>query len=73
MGLINVGAFDEDGSGGVNPADIAAWLTDAFDAGAYRSRSDFNCSNSINPADLAELLNTLLRGGSSNSCSDYCH
>jgi len=71
LGTINVGAFDENGAGGVNPADISVYLGDAF--GAYVGRSDFNCTNSINPADLAVLLGASLGGGSFNSCAAYCH
>lgn len=74
MGKINVGAYDENGAGGVNPADISVWLPDSFDYPAtYRGRSDFNCTQSINPADLSLLLATSLGGASFNSCSAYCH
>jgi hypothetical protein len=74
MGGINVAAFDQNGAGGVNPADISVWLSDAFDfPGVYVGRSDFNCSHSINPTDLAMLLQASLDGASFTSCSGYCH
>jgi hypothetical protein len=72
LGTINVGAFDENGSGGVNPADIAVWLPDSFD-GDFEGRSDFNCTGTVNPADLALLLGASLGGGSAASCGAYCH
>lgn len=72
LGNINVGAYDENASGGVNPADVSVWLPDSFDAD-YEGRSDFNCSGTINPADLSLLLGVSLGGGSATSCSAYCH
>ena len=72
MGNINVGAYDENGGTGVNPADIAVWLPDSFDVD-FEGRSDFNCSGTVNPADLASLLGVSLGGGSAASCSAYCH
>jgi hypothetical protein len=77
MGTTNIGAFDENGAGGVNPADVSTWLSDSFD-GDYEGRSDFNnaCSNVsgvINPADLSLLLGVSLGGGSFTSCGAYCH
>ncbi len=74
LGTINVGAFDENGAGGVNPADISVFLPDQFDfPGTYRGRSDYNCTNSINPADLSLLLGVVLGASSINSCAAYCH
>ena len=73
LGTMNVAAFDENGVGGLNPADISVWLPDAFAfPQAYVGRSDFNCTNSINPADLAMLLNASLGSGSTHSGSPYC-
>jgi len=74
LGNVNIGAYDENGAGGVNPADISVWLPDLFDyPGTYRGRSDFNCTNNINPSDLSLLLSAVLGGASFNSCSAYCH
>jgi hypothetical protein len=71
LGTVNVGAYDQNGAGGVNPADISVWLADSFD-GDIEGRSDFNCSNSVNPADLSLLLGVSLGSGSAASCSSYC-
>lgn len=74
LGNVNVGAFDENGGGGVNPADISLWLPDSFAfPTTYVGRSDFNCSNTINPSDLSSLLGVSLGGGSAASCGAYCH
>ena len=72
LGMVNVGAFDEDGAGGVGPLDISLWLSDAFPT-TYVGRSDFNCSHKIDPVDLSLLLQVSLGGGSHQSCSQYCH
>lgn len=72
LGTINVGAFDQNGAGGVNPADVSVWLPDSFDPD-FEGRSDFNCSNTVNPADLSLLLGVSLGGGSAASCGAYCH
>ena len=71
LGRVNVGAFDQNGAGGVNPADFSVWLTDSFDEDV-EGRSDYNCSNSVNPADLSLLLGVSLGSGSVISCSSYC-
>lgn len=74
LGNINVGAPDENGSGGVNPADISVWLSDSFAfPGVYVGRSDFNCTQSINAADLSQMLSFSLGAGSTASCGAYCH
>jgi hypothetical protein len=71
LGPVNVGAFDQNGSGGVNPADVSVWLADSFD-GDLEGRSDFNCAGGVNPADLSVLLGVSLGGGSATSCGSYC-
>ena len=72
LGTINVGAFDQNGGGGVNPTDLSLFLPDSFD-GDFEGRSDYNCSNTVNPTDLSLLLGASLGGGSSTSCTAYCH
>lgn len=59
LGSLNVGGFDEDGNGGVNPTDNGLLLGDrkAFLPGpvgtsAYRGRSDYDGNNAIDPTDL---------------------
>ena len=71
-GRVNVGAFDENGASGVNPADISVWLRDSF-APHFVGRSDFDGSHSITPADLSLILSVSLAGGSSTSAPSYCH
>ena len=73
LGTINVGAFDQNGFGGVNPADISVWIRDAFAfPSAFYGRSDFNCTRTINPADLTLLLQTSFGSGSTRSALAYC-
>lgn len=71
IGQTNVGAYDQNGQGGVGPVDIALWLEDAFDP-EYEGRSDYNGSNTINPSDLAALIGVALGGGSTSSSGSYC-
>ena len=71
VGGVNVAAYDQNSSGGANPADIALMLSDAFSPG-LEGRSDFNCSNTINPVDVSMMLQASLQGGSQQSGSDYC-
>ena len=73
LGAVNVGTFDEDGAGGLAPADMSLWLSDSFHDAASAGRSDFDCSHSVTPADLALWLQAAFAGGSRTSCSDYCH
>ena len=72
LGTMNIGAYDENGAGGVNPADISVWLPDNFDID-FEGRSDFNCSGTVNPADLSLLISAVLGGGSTASCGSYCN
>ncbi len=71
LGAMNVGVFDQNGAGGVNPADMSVWLSDSFSL-ELEGRSDFNCTNSVNPADLSILIAASLSGNSLSSCSSYC-
>jgi len=71
LAMVNVGAFDENGAGGVNVLDISLWMSDAFTA-PYVGRSDFDCSHTIDPVDLSQLLQVSLGGGSTQSCAQYC-
>lgn len=80
LGTVNVGAFDQTGTGGVSVPDISAWLVDSFryqSLAIFVGRSDLNCSNTITPVDLSTLLTVSLPGSSSNSCGAavpvYCH
>jgi len=76
LGNVNVGAFDENGVGGVNPADVSVMINDSLDfagSAVYRGRSDFNCTNSVNPADISLELGVSLGFLSLTSCGTYCH
>jgi len=73
---LTVGAFDQNGGGGVNPADLSNWLGDrqAFIANAanYRGRSDFNGSNTVDPADGSLILGRSAAAASDFSCAATC-
>jgi hypothetical protein len=68
---LSVAAYDQNGSGGVNPADISVWLVDTF-SNTYFARSDFDFNNAVTPADLSLLLDVSLDGQSAQSCNFYC-
>jgi len=72
LGTINVGAYDENGGGGLGAADLSAWLSDNF-GGGYKGRSDFDCSNSVGAADFSLLLSASFGGGSTTSCGAFCN
>jgi len=73
IAFVNIATLDEDGSGGLNPADLSAWLADAFAYPvSYSSRSDLDGSHTITPADFAILLQTSLAAGSTESAPAYC-
>jgi hypothetical protein len=72
LGNLSVATLDQDGHGGVNPADLSLWLDDLF-TGMPRARSDYNCSSSISPADLSIWLGAYFAGGSTVSCASFCH
>ena len=72
LGRVNVGAFDLNVAGGINPVDISLWLADAFQPN-FVGRSDYNCTQTINPADLAMLFGASFAGGSTQSATSYCH
>jgi hypothetical protein len=71
LAKIGVSAYDQNLAGGVNPADISAWLADAF-SGTYYGRSDYDASATLAPPDLSKLLGVALGGGSTSSCAVYC-
>ena len=74
LGAVNVAALDLNGASGLNPVDLALFLSDSFASasGAYVGRLDYNCSHSVNPADFAMQLSASLGGGSMSSASGYC-
>ena len=78
LGSLTVGAFDENGTSGVNTVDIALFLNDRFSfnpgnaVATERGRSDYDGNQAINPVDLALLLAARTAGGSSVSCAAAC-
>jgi hypothetical protein len=70
MGMLTVGAPDENNIGGITVADLAAFGGDRF--GAYRGRSDFNGDDVITVADLAIFGQFRFGGGSLASCGAAC-
>ena len=73
LGAVNVAALDLNGASGLNPVDLALFLSDSFaSASGYVGRLDYNCSHSVNPADFAMLISASLGGGSSSSAAGYC-
>ena len=68
---LSVAAYDQNGNGGVNPADISVWLTDTF-SNHYFARSDFDFNDAVSPADLSLLLDVSLDATSAQSCNLYC-
>ena len=72
LGRVNVGAFDQNAVGGVNPTDVSLWLADLF-SGAYFGRSDFDCSQSLTPVDLSWVLSVSINGLSGASAAAYCN
>lgn len=68
LARVNVGAYDQNGAGGANPADASIWSADHWDAD-YESRSDLNCTHTINPVDLSLILNNF---SSLLSCTNHC-
>jgi len=76
LGTMSVGAFDQDGSSGVNPTDASICFSDSLDFfmnGSYVGRSDYNNSGTINPVDISILLGVSLRRESLASAAAYCN
>jgi hypothetical protein len=76
LGNLLVGAYDNDLTNGVNPADLSNWLSDrnAFvnNPAAYRSRSDFDGSATVTPADGSAILSASSSPASNVSCGPTC-
>lgn len=59
LGFLTVAAYDENGTGGVDGADLAGALGDSFNPGSGSSaaaRTDFDCDGAVTVDDLAVLL-----------------
>lgn len=70
FGNLTVAVPDENGIGGVDVADLAAYAADRF--GSYRGRSDFNGDGAITIADLAVFAQFRFSGGSISSPGNIC-
>lgn len=70
LGILTVGAPDENGIGGVDVADLSAFASDRF--GLYRGRSDFDGNNIITVADLSIFAQFRFSQASTASCASVC-
>jgi len=68
---VTVATFDQNGMGGVDGADIVAWLGDRFDAD-YEGRPDFNFDGQVDARDVVALLGVRFGSGSYASSGSYC-
>lgn len=67
LGPVPVAAFDLDGAGGVNGADVSLWLAD-FIAGTNARRGDYDGFGTIGGSDFSVWLGAFVRGKSAQSC-----
>jgi hypothetical protein len=72
LASIAVSTYDQNMSGGVNPADVSAWLGDIF-SGQYFGRSDYDANGLLSPVDLSKLLGVSLNHRSTSSSAAYCN
>jgi len=68
MAIPTVSAFDQDGVGGVGPADLNDFLQDFF-SGQYWARSDYDGNGSLGPGDLSAWLQVFFAANSVQSGS----
>lgn len=71
LGTVSVAAFDQNGTGGLTPADIGSALADLL-SGLNPRRSDFDCNTLVSPADLGLLVSQLLRGTTLPLSGAFC-
>jgi hypothetical protein len=71
LGNIGVGAYDQNGAGGVGGADLSRFLAD-FVLGTNPDRSDFNGAGGVGGADLSLWLAVFVAGASNTSSATYC-
>ena len=72
LGTVPVSAFDQDGGGGVNPADESLFFADFF-SGQYWARSDFDGNGALGPNDLslweqAFFASNSVQSGGASAC-----
>jgi hypothetical protein len=66
LGWATVSAFDQDGYGGVGPADLTDFLQDFFSP-QYWARSDYDGNGTLGPNDLSVWLVEFFSGNSVHS------
>ncbi len=71
LGNIGVGAYDQNGAGGVGGADLSRFLGD-FVLGTNPDRSDYNGAAGVGGADLSLWLAVFVAGASNTSSATYC-
>jgi hypothetical protein len=70
---VRVGAYDLDGTSGVNAADQSLFMQTLFAGpGGYRTRADYNGDGLCNTADFSKFLGILLLGASATSATPVC-
>jgi len=71
LGNIGVGAYDQNGAGGVGGADLSRVLGD-FVLGTNPDRTDYNGAGGVGGADLSLWLSVFVAGASNTSSASYC-
>lgn len=70
LGTLDVGAYDLNGGGGVDGADLSLWGADLFAPGAPNpSRSDYDGSGVVDGADLSLFVQALFNPSGLSSCA----
>lgn len=72
IAMVTVGAHDQNGHGGVTPADVAAMIADVLSPG-YETRSDVNCSLDLSPADVSRCIAVLFSEFQQPLGSSFCN
>lgn len=55
LATVRAAAHDQNGAGGLTPADVSAVITDVLSPG-YETRADLNCSADLSPADVSDVI-----------------
>ena len=66
LGTISVGAFDLDGTSGLDPSDVSLWLAD-FELGCESERTDYDGNGKSLASDLSILLQRINDGNDTES------
>jgi len=71
LSTVPVSAFDQDGGGGLNPADESLFFSDFF-SGQYWARSDFDGNGALGPNDLSLWEQAFFASNSVQSGAGTC-